>query len=230
MGQRRRRKGARRSAQPRRPDANGTPEVLEQREEAVVASGDEPASKPEAPVDPALRSVAADDDDATEERVTDPGPAPAEGVRVRVDYADTPRSPALVLVPPAPEPADGDDEREPPRRAADALPPRNRRATEPIDPITEPRGRRFDFSAASGTGAGEAPEGPNKRPSGAPKPAFGQPLFAQDWGTAPSGTPTWKPGAPPADPSPSRAPMVIVGVTALVGVAMIVLWLAIWWA
>jgi hypothetical protein len=163
-------------------------------------------------------------------------PLPAR--EVRVAFAATQTSGDVVLVPPEEEvsgerPALPADEAfaaaEPtaPRRAADALPPRNRRASAREDCDTPPRGLHLVTDASDHDGRTSPDERPNKRPSSAPRPVLGRPMFEQEWGASPQGAPTWQPGAPPVDLAPSREAWWIVGSFALLGVGAIVLWL--WW-
>jgi hypothetical protein len=180
----------------------------------VVADGASPSQEGE----PAARAVPARD--------------------VRVSFAAPTTSGEVVLVPPEEEvsgerPALVEEEHfveaEPtaPRRAADVLPPRNRREVPREDRDTPPRGLRLVGDGRDDDSQTSQGERPNKRPSSAPRPVLGRPLFEQEWGTSSQGTPTWRPGAPPTDLEPSRENWWIVGGFALVGVGAIVLWL--WW-
>lgn len=199
----------------------------------MAAVDEKAAARAADPVTPEVAPPPQDGAPAEERRTPLP---PRE---VRVAFAAQEPSGDVVLVPPEeeisgeraalPEPADepfAEAEPTAPRRAADALPPRNRRAAAREDRDTPPRGLRV-VGDAHGAAESTRDDPLNRRPSSAPQPVLGRPLFEQDWGASPQGTPTWRPGAPPTDLEPSREAWWIVGTFALLGVAVIVLWL--WW-
>ncbi len=169
-------------------------------------------------------------------------PVPVAPSGVRIDYAPVTAAKDVVLVPPEPpeeevsgeRPAhDADETAFPeaevtaPRRAADVLPPRNRRPAPREDHDTPPHGLRLRKGGGEDPAQGKAGEDPNERPSRGPRPILARPLFEQDWGATPQGTPSWRPGAPPTDVEPSKESWYVVGTFALLGVGAIILWL--WW-
>lgn len=170
-------------------------------------------------------------------------PVPAAPGEVRIDYAPATAGTDVVLVPPEPSEEEEVSGERPaleaeetpfseaevtaPRRAADVLPPRNRRPAPREDHDTPPHGLRLRKEGSGDPGPGKSGEDPNERPSRGPRPILSRPLFEQDWGAAPQGTPSWRPGAPPTDVEPSKESWYVVGTFALLGVGAIVLWL--WW-
>lgn len=209
-----------------------------------MAGSDEPAAKLEPVEAPAQTPDAQTPHAQTPPAETLPGEpppvetaalSPAEAavaiarIDVRVVVAAPTKPGELVLL--APDPVDEDPfaDAEPtaPRRAADLLPPRNRRPAFREEAATLPRARRL-VAAQNHDTAPEGAEGQdNALPPGTPRPVIGQPLFAQEWGAAAQGTPTWRPGAPPVDPRQDRGSWYVVGATALLGVGAMLLWL--WW-
>jgi hypothetical protein len=170
------------------------------------------------------------------EPAEDAASAPAE---VRVDYAPVIEEGHVILVPP--DPADPFVDGEPTarirpahtaqpaaaRRAADALPPRNRRPVRDDDAVTPPRARDLRASQRAAVDESRRAEAANERPP-SEEPTFGAPLYVQDWGSTPSGAPTWKPGQPPVDAEPPSSPWLFVGIMAILGTILLVFWLAQW--
>lgn len=170
-------------------------------------------------------------------------PVPVARVEVRVTYAPAgavSEIPAIPLGPSSLEEVSGErpalppeevaflDEPTAPRRAADVLPPRNRRELRDEHP-TPVRGSPIPRAGDDVDTQASGDRPPNKRPSKMPPADLARPLFEQDWGAAPQGNPTWRPGAPPVDIQPSRENYYVVAFIAALGVGAIILWLS-WWA
>jgi hypothetical protein len=231
-GRGRRAKAARRPAKALRAGPAAEVVHLSQKMEGAVTTSTKETAVADAP---ASEAPAAVDNDA-------PMASPLQAAlpAIRVDYADTPPPGTIILV--EPEPGDPFDDAEvtaprraypeapPPVRGADVLPPRNRRPLQADQEATPPRARRLEGAAPADRAEvfDRTAARANEQPASGPRPAFGQPLFHEDWGSPATHSPTWKPGAPPREAKRSLTNWWIVGVVSLLGAGAFVLWLHTW--